>query len=274
MAGQGGARLKDWFNRLAQVAVDIWMALVPRKRPGRVAIERCKIVSHRGQHDNNRSARENTLAAFDRARADGVWGIEADIRWTADLVPVIIHDPDTTRVFRKPVTIGAVTFEQLRAAVPEVPSLAELAEAFGGNTHLMLELKAETFPDIGRQRQILREHLSGLKPGDDYHILALDPDLFEIFDIKPRGCCLSVAQDNMAAINARTLGTDYGGITGHYFLLNDRIKQSHEGEGRKVGTGFIRSRNCLCREINRDVEWIFSNDAVAMQKIVDELRQR
>jgi len=263
--------LRDWFNWIAQIAVDIWMALLPRRRPDSGAVRQCRIVAHRGAHDDNRSTRENTIEAFERARTGGVWGIETDIRWTADLVPVISHDPDTQRIFGSPVTIREVTFDGLRARVPGVPSLAEVIARFGRDTHLMLELKAEAFPDIERQRQILREHLSGLRPGDDFHILALDPDLFETFDIRPRACCLSVALDNMAVIGERTLAAPYGGLTGHYLLLNDDIKQRHERVGQKVGTGFIRSRNCLYREMNRNVEWIFSNDAVALQRIVDRL---
>ena len=33
--------------------------------------------------------------------------------------------------------------------------------------------------------------------------------------------------------------------------------------------GFIHSRNALFRELNRGVEWIFSNEAVRMQGIRD-----
>jgi glycerophosphoryl diester phosphodiesterase len=266
--------LRDWVNRIAQFAIDIWMALIPRTPPGRTAARNCKIVAHRGAHNYNKSAHENTMRAFELARSGGVWGIEADIRWTADLVPVIIHDPDTRRVFGKMVTIRDVTFGALRKSVPEVPSLSELVAEFGGKTHLMLELKREEFPDIERQKQKLRSCLAGLKPKDDYHILALDPELFEIFDIEPRSCCVSVAMDNTAAISARTLESSsggIGGIAGHYLLLNDRIKQRHIQAGQKIGTGFIRSRNCLYREMNRGVEWIFSNEAVSMQQIVDKL---
>lgn len=248
------------------------MAAIPRKQPAAPAVERCRIVAHRGQHDNNRSVRENTLHAFELARAGGVWGVEADIRWTADQVPVIIHDPDTMRVFGKPVTIADLGFEQLRQEVPEVPTLAELVEQFGRNTHLMLELKAEAFPEIGRQRQILHRHLSGLTPEEDYHVLSLDPILFETFDIRPQKACLPVALANMRSVHRKTLDSRYGGITGHFVLLSDKIKRSHEQAGRRVGTGFIRSRNCLYRELNRNVEWIFSNDAVKLQRIVDSLR--
>ena len=218
--------MRDWFNWIAQIAVDIWMALLPRRRPDSGAVRQCRIVAHRGAHDDNRSAPENTIEAFGRARTGGVWGIETDIRWTADLVPVISHDPDTQRVFGSPVTIREVTFDGLRARVPGVPSLAEVIARFGRDTHLMLELKAEAFPDIERQRQILREHLSGLRPGDDFHILALDPDLFETFDVRPRSCCLLPSRWTTSAVHrvARTLAAPYGGLTRPLPPVNDDIE--------------------------------------------------
>lgn len=253
---------------MAVAGMDAWMAAIPRKRPEQAALQQCKIVSHRGEHDNS-SVRENTLHAFEIARSGGVWGIETDIRWTADLVPVIIHDPDTRRVFGKAIDINKASFSGLRTAIPEIPTLAELLEEFGGNTHLMLELKAEEFPHLGRQKKILRQHLSNLKPVNDYHVLALEPDLFEIFDIRPRNCCLPVAQQNIYELSEKTLVSGYGGLTGHYFLLRDRIRRKHYSAGQQVGTGFVRSRNCLYREVNRGIEWIFSNDAVKLKRMVN-----
>jgi len=34
-----------------------------------------------------------------------------------------------------------------------------------------------------------------------------------------------------------------------------------------VGTAYIKSRNSLFRELNRGVEWIFSNNAIEIQSI-------
>jgi hypothetical protein len=34
-----------------------------------------------------------------------------------------------------------------------------------------------------------------------------------------------------------------------------------------VGTGFADSRRCLYREVNRGVDWIFSNRAADMQAV-------
>lgn len=257
------------LQSIAMETVDACMAATPRKKPARSTLKQCKIVSHRGEHREN-TVLENTLRAFQIAREAGVWGIEADIRWTADLVPVIIHDPDTARVFGKRIKVADIDFHNLRKDVPEIPTLGELIEEFGGKTHLMLELKDENFPDIARQREAFRDHLSALSPEQDYHVLALDLPLFEKFDIRPRKCCLPVAEENFRAMSDMTFSSQYGGLTGHYALLGEKIRRKHEAVGQKVGTGFIRSRNCLYRELNRGIEWIFSNDAVKLQHMIDE----
>jgi hypothetical protein len=33
----------------------------------------------------------------------------------------------------------------------------------------------------------------------------------------------------------------------------------------------VNSKNCLFRELNRNVEWIFSDNAVELQKVVNQL---
>ena len=264
----------DYKNNMLQeigmTVVDVWMAALPRRHPSPDELSKCKIVSHRGEHDN-RSVRENTMLAFETAQSAGVWGIETDIRWTSDMVPVIHHDSDTRRVFGNSISIADTRFEELRKAVPEIPTLGELVKKFGGTIHMMLELKAEPFPQLERQRSILEEHLADLRAIDDYHILALDTELFEDFDIQPRKCCLSVAGTNFGPLSQTTLKSDYGGLTGHFLLLNNRLKKQHEQSGQVIGTGFIRSRNCLIREINRGVEWIFTNDAVRLQNALNKL---
>ena len=260
--------MNDTVTDIAAKVVDWVMAVLPRQVPNKAVLQRCKLISHRGEHDNT-EVMENTLRAYEIARTNGVWGIETDIRWTRDLVPVVCHDPDCRRVFGNSMTIGEVNFAELRDAVPLIPSLAELVEEFGGNTHLMIEIKAEAFPHKQRQKQILLEHLASLTPGEDYHLLALDPGRFELVDFLPRKFCLPVAETNTRIISKASLAGGYGGLTGHYLLLNKQLKQRHEQAGQQIGTGFIGSRNCLYRELNRGVEWIFSNNAVKLQQLLD-----
>ena len=260
--------MRDWLQNVAMKATDWVMACIPRAVPSQLALRNCKIISHRGEHDNI-SIIENTLPAFEKARANGVWGIECDIRWTADLVPVINHDACGQRLFGNPSRLGALSFCEVRAQMPQIPSLAELVAEFGGNTHLMLELKAEHYPQPERQKHILQEQLSSLMAGQDYHFLALDPELFEQVDFVSRNVCLPVSELNASRLSRASLDLKLGGLNGHYLLLTNTLKQRHTLAGQRIGTGFISSKNCLFRELNRDIEWIFSNDAVKIQKIRD-----
>ncbi len=264
--------MKQSLQNLAMNTVDQVMALVPRAVPDEAALRKCKIVSHRGEHDN-RKTKENTLSAFDKARAAGVYGLECDIRWTRDHVPVICHDATLARVFELPMEVAELTFSQLRERVPEVPSLAEVVQRYGGDAHLMLEIKVFSAQHLQDQRASLQTILGDLQPAADFHMLALDPALFTVVDFLPPYCFLPVAQMNSAVLSEISLQRGYAGLAGHYLLLNERMRRRHHRAGQWIGTGFPRSRNAMLREIARDVEWIFSNDAVQLQHELDALRR-
>jgi glycerophosphoryl diester phosphodiesterase len=251
-----GATMKEILQNAAMRTTDVVQAAVPRQTPHREALRACKIVAHRGAHGGG--VRENTMAAFQLARSRGVWGIECDIRWSADLEPVIHHDPDTRRVFGHELRLDAQPCSRLQQTLPELPTLAEV------------ELKAGSFPDPSRQRRILQERLAALEPGRDYHLLALDPALFELADFVPRRYCLPVSELAVARLSAAAIAGGFGGLLGHFLLLNERIRQRHARAGQPIGTGFVASKNCLFRELNRGVEWVFSNEAVKLQQIVEE----
>ena len=260
--------MRQLLQAAAIGAVDLVMAAAPRRTPGQAALRQCKIISHRGENDN-RQILENTLPAFRAARDAGVWGIECDIRWTADLVPVIHHDPGCERLFGDPVTVGSLNFEELHERFPLIPSLRELIEEFGGNTHLMLEIKAEAYPEPAKQKAILQAMLSALVPGRDYHFLLLDPDLAGHVDFIAPEYTFLVAELNVGRLSRCCLQQGFGGLTGHYLMLNKSVQQKHVEAGQRIGTGFIHSRNALFRELNRGIEWIFSNRAVRVQGIRD-----
>ncbi len=263
---------------IAMSVVDSIMAVIPRAEPGRAALERCRLISHRGEHDNV-DVMENTLVAFEAAQRGGVWGLECDIRWTCDLVPVICHDATPGRVFGvdtllADTPIAEVSFNELRRRASQIPSLREVVEQFGGKMHLMLELKHESWPDAAAQADILRHELAPLLPGENYHLLSLDPEMFaRVPFVLPR-YCLPVAEVNVGVLSRYALAQGCAGLGGHYLLLNNRLRSRHSEQGQRLGTGFPRSRNCLYRELNRGIEWVFSNDAVALQRIVDEALAR
>ena len=85
---------------------------------------------------------------------------------------------------------------------------------------------------------------------------------------------LPVAELNVASLSKVSMQRGYAGLAGHYLLITPGIMRRHQRAGQWVGTGFPRSRNGLLREVNRGVEWVFSNNAVRLQRELDDLLTR
>jgi len=254
---------------LIQCADFIYM-LLPRSLPGPAKLKACKIVSHRGEHDNT-NVYENTIAAFDSALEQGVWGIEFDVRWTRDLQPVVAHDPDLKRVFGIETTIAEVEFDELRSQCPQVPLLSEVIERYGRKMHFMIELKEEVYPDPARQNAIFKDCFVSLQPRKEYHLMTLAPDMFDLITFAPPSSFIPIAMLNIPSFSKLALEKNYQGVAGHYLLLTSAILEKHRQNGQRVGTGYPASKNCLLREVNRGVEWIFSNNAGDLMKIINRL---
>jgi len=262
--------LSEKTERVLIDCIDFFFRIWPQPFPGHDRLKACKIVSHRGEHDNSRVF-ENTIEAFDLASEKGIWGIEFDVRWTKDLHPVVIHDPDLKRVFGIDLTIGEVTRDELKSRCRAVPSLTEVIEKYGKKLHFMIEIKAESYPDPKRQNIIFKDCFSSLEPCRDYHLMSLTPHMFDLITFVPVSTFILIATLNMAQLSELALKNDYCGVAGHYLLLNNAKLAKHRKKGQQVGTGYPASKNCLFREINRGVEWIFSNNAGELQRIANRL---
>lgn len=251
-----------------QLLLDFLYACIPRSQPPAECFADAKIVSHRGQHDNRRVI-ENTLPAFDRVLQAGIWGIEFDIRWTKDHVPICFHDPDLMRLFGDPRKIGSMTRDEIRDAFPLIPTLKTLVERYAGQLHLMIELKAVDNISAADQNRILADTLAGLGPGHDYHLMSLDPEIFvPLHAFSPRAM-LPIARLDVNGFSRTTLERGYGGLAGHYFLIRPRLIARHQSASQRLGTGFIGSRNLLFRELTRGITWLFSDDALGLKSICD-----
>jgi glycerophosphoryl diester phosphodiesterase len=108
-----GDRCEGTFHHVVNAIYRRW----PRPNPPPHLFNTCHIISHRGEHDNH-SRFENTLPAFDMAATAGVWGIELDVRWTRDQIPIVFHDPDTRRLYGEYNRIGHMTLDKLKKSSP------------------------------------------------------------------------------------------------------------------------------------------------------------
>lgn len=252
---------------------DLFFAHWPQPVPTRKKLLGCKIVSHRGEHDNQ-VVFENTIDAFHRVYQAGIWGIEFDIRWTQDLQPVVFHDPDLKRLFQSDRRISDLTRDEIRKRYPLIPDLAEVIQQYGKKLHLMVEIKKEPYPQPEYQNQVLQELFAPLIPRTDYHIMSLAPEMFPQLTFVDCSCFLPIAEANFIQLSRLAFEKQYGGITGHYLLLFNGLLNKHRRRHQKVGTGFPASRNALFRELNRGIDWIFTNHALPLQDIRNQALQQ
>ncbi len=139
----------------------------------------------------------------------------------------------------------------------------------------MLELKQDNTGLSKVRSDALKSILADLKPVDQYHLLSLTPDLLSQVDFAPPQTLLPVAETKVRRLSHLAVKNNWAGIAGHFLLINQGLGDLHKSAGQKVGTGFIASKACLHREINRDVDWVFSNHASKIQAIIiDALQQR
>jgi glycerophosphoryl diester phosphodiesterase len=124
------------------------IAIMPRTSHKQQAIPFIgKYFAHRGLHDNDTQAPENSMKAFLRAVEKG-YGIELDVQLTKDRIPVVFHDYSLKRVCGVDKKVRDLTFEELRhltlyQSKERVPKLVEVLKIIEGRVPLIVELKVE-----------------------------------------------------------------------------------------------------------------------------------
>ncbi|MEE2000680.1 glycerophosphodiester phosphodiesterase [Alkalimonas sp. MEB108] len=258
----------DWTDYLNSLANQLWR-LSPHCRPG-VDPSGVKLVAHRGAYHSvdphqPDTILENTLPAFERCLLHGVWGIELDIRLTRDGEPVVHHDPACGRLFNRPdLVIAETRFADLRRALPAIPHLHEVIERYGKQLHLMIEIKDSwrQRPQLpGQLKPLLRE----LEPDKDFHLMSLEPDHLEGFRFLPPSALVDVALTNTQHIVQQNLTLGHGAVAGSFALLSPAILQQLKAAGKQTGTGQVNHPDILNREVNRGVDWIFSDQPLRLQ---------
>lgn len=245
---------------LLEKTVDRFFALVPREKPSLESAQSVRLIAHRGAHNHAQGIIENTLAAFTLAKELGCWGIEFDVHSTADKVLVVNHDPTLKRLWGHEQAIAKLHFNELRILAPHVPTLNEVVAAYGDSMHLFIELKAP-FED----EDALVQALKGLTAGEDYHVLTLDSEVFDSLSQLPKQALLLVAShNNVHRYCNLSLRENYGGVLGHYFLINNKTISRLKDAEKIIGVGMVDSKFSMYRELNRGINWLFTNRAHEM----------
>lgn len=210
------------------------------------------LIAHRGAWGN--SILENSMPAFERAKFLGATGIELDIHFSKDHVPMVSHDPNLKRVYNKSISIKDHNYHELQKLIPGLCSLDQVVKI--KNLHFMIEIKSQL--SILQQR-ILEEQLASLKPGTQFHLLTLDPKFVFTTSLLPSTAWIIVAQLKVGQFIKLAIAKNYAGIAAHYFLLRENHLQLLKAHKKIVGTGFIPNKNILNRERVRGIDWLFTD---------------
>lgn len=102
--------------------------------------------AHRGLHDINSDAPENSLAAISKA-VDNNYGIEFDVQLSKDGQTVVFHDFDLKRMCSIDKKIDQCDYDYLKEcklleSIEGIPLLSEVLELVDGKIPLIVELKA------------------------------------------------------------------------------------------------------------------------------------
>ena len=138
-----------WFFVVLGALVVLYLvAIIPRmwNRPDKIQLFG-QLYAHRGLHDNESGAPENSMAAFAKAVENG-YGIELDVQLTKDFIPVVFHDFTLQRVCGAPGKVCDYTYEELQAfslckSEEKIPKFADFLALVGGKVPLIIEYKIE-----------------------------------------------------------------------------------------------------------------------------------
>ncbi len=245
-------RLLDW----AAAAVDHVWDLKTYRAP--TTLPAPKIVAHRGAWD--RWLVENTLPAFTEAARLGAWGIEFDVHFSRDGVPVVQHDKDLLRCHGQDGVLCELGFDEIRALAPAVPTLEEVLSLKG--LHFFVEIKTSLSHE---QLETLSRLLAPFTPVHDFHLLALDDQLVRPSPRLPEEAWVLVGELALKSMVETSLSRRLGGVAGHFLGMTDPLRERLQASGQKAGAGFIPTANLYRREWSRGIDWVFTNSMAALQ---------
>ena len=138
-----------------------------------------RYYAHRGLHDNDSEAPENSMAAFRKA-VDAGYGIELDVQLTKDRIPVVFHDESLKRVCGVDGNVRDYTFEELQQftlckSEERIPLFSDFLKLVDGKVPLIIEIKIHENANTvcSKADELIREY-KGVYCIESFHPLAVN----------------------------------------------------------------------------------------------------
>jgi glycerophosphoryl diester phosphodiesterase len=199
------------------------------------------LLGHRGAR-GDKSAAENTLAAFDLALASGCDGFEFDVRLTADGQAVICHDPRSNDL-----EIARTSAQQLK-----LPLLREVLERYHQSAFLDIELKVPGLEAI--TLNLLRQ----FRTARGFVVSSFLPEVLKSLCITDATTPLGIICETPSQLNRwEELPVEY--VIAHHSLLAAENIQKIKIAGRKLFVWTVNSEQEMKRFSRQGVDGLISD---------------
>jgi glycerophosphoryl diester phosphodiesterase len=190
-----------------------------------------------------RSIRENTLASFDRALADGCDGFEFDVRLPADGEAVICHDAES----------DGLLIEVTRSReLPQLARLADVLERYEESAFLDIELK------VSGLEKITVELLRRVSPRRGYVVSSFLPEVIRALHAEDPKLLLGLICENDAELRCwKDLPISY--LIPQAKLLSRELFDVVKAAGKKIMVWTVNDPADMLRFREMGVDGIISD---------------
>ena len=235
------------------------------------------VIAHRGA---SAYQPENTLPAYELAVEQGADMIEIDLHLTRDSQIVIAHDPDLEH-FGASGTIAQSSLSEMKAldaghkkGMPaEVPTLAEVLDAYGDRIAFNLEIKWAAHGDYqGLEKQALEALesrgllamtlFSSFRESVLSELKRLSPDSRVALLVDPLD-----SEEKRGRMVERAVALGAEALNPHHFFVNAPLVEAAHGQNLSVYTYTVDDEDQMRRVVEAGVDGIFTNRPDRMRSL-------
>ena len=235
---------------------------------------RPRVWAHRG---DSAHAPENTLLAFDKARAAGADGIELDARFDGDGTVVVFHDRDLDRLCGRPGRLDAMSARErgeLRVGGEPIPTLAEVMAVLG-DLEVDIEIKSDRVGRMGALAEATARVIHESGRGDQVLVSSFDPfALIQFHRFAPDVALAYLFHDEQPLpLRKGWVGNWMGASLLHpqSSLVTEAAMKAWHAAGMPVNAWTVDDAAELGRLARLGVDGVFCNDPAHARAVFDGL---
>jgi glycerophosphoryl diester phosphodiesterase len=230
------------------------------------------VWAHRGDSAHEP---ENTMVAFERARAAGADGIELDVRFDGDDTVVVFHDEELDRLCGRPGRLEELSTAErqaLRVGGQPIPTLAEVLDWLG-DLEVNVEIKAPRPGRIPALAHATARVIADSGVAEQVLVSSFHPVALVAFHVYLSDIALAYLFHDEQPLPVRKgwLGQWIGASVLHpqHTLVTEASVRAWHTSGRPINVWTVDDRAELERLARLGVDGVFCNDPAHAVRVFD-----